>query len=210
MNGFESARTVEAKGFVILRPYLEEHASGGLVVTSKGTLAKHLQLIVGDVLFNDRHERLWAVELKIEQRYTGNLFIETWSNRNTESRASHAERGCNRGWLDHCRADLILYYFIDTDDLFVIDLFKLKQWAFGTGENGPNIHRFPEKKQMRYDQKNDTWGRLIHKDVLVGALGVGFKHCRVRQLSLLLEVNSNVAEAAASKSATILPGEARW
>ncbi len=79
---------------------------------------------------------MWAVEIKIEQAWTGNLFLETWSKRNLEDKASHAELGSAPGWLLKTRADLLLYYFLDTDDLVTLPVFRLKQWAFGSGEEG--------------------------------------------------------------------------
>lgn len=186
MNGFESACGVEARGKLILLPYLEQR-SRGMVLTNKGTLARHLQLIAGDALLNTHDEKLWAVELKIEQRHTGNLFLESWSNRNLENKASHAERGCNPGWMVHCRADLLLYYFLNTDDLYSIDLFALKRWAFGSGSESGHLYQYRERPQSAYQQPNDTHGRLVPLGDLARALGNGIRHCKVAQLSLPLE-----------------------
>ena len=44
--------------------------------------------------------------------------------------ASHAERGCNVGWLYKTRSDAIFYYFIERDELIILNTLSLKQWAF--------------------------------------------------------------------------------
>lgn len=166
----------------ILLPYLDETADGRVVLTSKGTLARYLQLVVGDALLNDRDGRMWSVEIKIERTHTGNLFLEVWSNKNLKDRESHASRGSTMGWLYHCRADVLMYYFLDSDDLYISNLFKLKQWAFGVDGNPGRIYTFPERQQKQYDQLNDTHGRVVSVDIL--AREIGLKHVKVKQLAL--------------------------
>lgn len=163
MSAFTSARMIEAKGLAILEPFIREHAYNGQVVwTTRGDLSKSIQESMGDVLFNTDKDKIWAVEIKIEQEHTGNLFIETWSNKNLNNEQSHADRGCNPGWLYKLRADLLMYYFLDTDDLYVIDVYPLKRWAFcGGPDGGGNIWAYREVPQGRYSQANDTWGRLV-------------------------------------------------
>lgn len=167
MNGFEQARTIEARAMVRLLPFLMEQSDGRFVLTDKGTLAPLLQQSVGDAIFNSREDgRLFSVEIKAEQRWTGNLFLETWSNLTTDDRQQHANRGTNPGWLVKMRADLLFYYFLDVDRLFVIDMFKLKRWAFGfTGQSG-RIYLHREVAQGRYDQLNRTMGRVVPIEVL--------------------------------------------
>jgi hypothetical protein len=144
-------------------------------------LATTLQRDFGDFLVNTDDRTIWAVETKVEQAWTGNLFLETWSNRNLDDTASHAELGSAPGWLLKTRADPLLYDFLDTDGLVTLPLFRLKQWAFGSGEEG-GICRWPEKRQGRYGQANDSWGRCVPVDVL--ERGVGAKRGKVRQMSL--------------------------
>jgi hypothetical protein len=135
MNAFATASLVEHRGLAVLLPFLEERAHKGRVVsTAKGALAKTLQANFGDFLMNSDADTVWSVEIKVEQSWTGNLFLETWSNRNLDDKASHAERGCNPGWMFSTRADLLMSYFVDTDDLVVVPMFRLKRWAFGSGE----------------------------------------------------------------------------
>jgi hypothetical protein len=157
MSAFQSARMVEVESMTILRPYLKEKTDGQLVWNDKGPLAMALQETVGDMLFTNKQGFLRSVEVKAESRYTGNLFLETWSNRNLSNRHSHAERGSNPGWMFKLKADLLLYHFLDRDELHTLDFFALKQWAFSEG----NLWRYEEKPQSRRDQLNDTWGRCV-------------------------------------------------
>lgn len=187
MNGFDSARGVETQGNSIILPYLKELSDGRLVLTDKGTLSKWLQKCLGDAVVNIR-DRVYAVELKHEAKHTKNLFIEIWSNRNLEDRASHAERGQTTGWLMHLKSDLLLYYFLDKDFLYSIDLFELKRWIFGHGDSfgrwgtGSLRHAL----QRRYSQRNDTIGLLVPCKLLWEELPVGaFRWTRVKQYELL-------------------------
>lgn len=183
MNAFEGASMVEARGMAVLLPYIEEKAHAGRFVrTCKGPLARFLQEELGDVLVNTSESTIYSAEIKVEQRHTGRLFLETWSNRNLEDKASHAERGSNPGWLFKLRADLLLYYFLDSDDLYTIPLFRLKRWAFGSGDERGRLYDFPEKPQSRYRQLNDTWGRIVDIDVL--RREVGIKHTKVQQIAM--------------------------
>lgn len=174
MSGWADARGIEARAMSVLIPYLEDRSDGRLVLTGKGVLSKRLQESAGDVILNDNDQRMWTVEIKAEQKHTGNLFLETYSNKNLENRLSHAERGSSMGWLYKQCADLLLYYFLDTGDLYSIDLFKLKRWAFGHKGMAGRIYRFNEVLQQRHGQMNDTWGRLV--PIAVISREVGLRH----------------------------------
>lgn len=192
MNGFDAGRLVEAKGMAALLPYLKELADGRVVVTTKGRLARFLQLEIGDVIFNVGADTVWTAEIKVESRHTGNLFLEMWSNRNFTNQKSYSERAATLGWMFHTRADLLLYYFLDTDDLYTIDVFRLKRWAFGYVDAERNrvdgrVYRFPEVVQTKNAQLNETCGRLVSIAAIRDAIGEGIKHCKVRQLSFLEE-----------------------
>jgi hypothetical protein len=168
MRAFDATRQVEAQAFAVLRPFIEQR-SDGLVVTDKGVLAAFLQETCGDVITNI-NGRVFSIELKAENRHTGNLFLETWSNRNLNSKANHAMVGSNPGWMMKTRADLLFYYFIDADTLYIIDLFSLKQWAFGNSEAPGRVYAFREVAQSKYTQLNDTVGRIVPVDVLMREL----------------------------------------
>lgn len=186
MNGFVRASSVEMAGMARLLPFLTEKAyCGRLVRTAKGPLAKEIQASFGDLIMNTDEEIICSIEVKIEQRWTGNLFLETWSNRNLEARESQAERGSKPGWMVSQRADLLLYYFMDSDDLLVVPLFRLKRWAFGYGTTPGRIYQYPERAQGKYNQMNDTWGRCVPVSILEKETKL--KRMTVRQLSLTLE-----------------------
>jgi hypothetical protein len=186
MNAFDAGRMVEARAMARILPFLEEQSNGRLVLTDKGRLAPFLQQIIGDVLFNARGDgRMYAVEVKSETRWTGNLFLEVWSNRNLEKRENHARLGSNPGWLFKLQSDLLFYYFCDVDRLLVIDLFSLKRWAFGGGGRAPRLYGYRMAEQKLRDQPNDTWGYLVPVAVLRVELEVPMRELNVQQLDML-------------------------
>ena len=177
MNAFDKGLAVEARGMAVLTPYLRARAKmGQIVVINKGPLQSYLQRSVGDALMNVSEDRLVSIEVKCESDdQHGNFFLETWSNKNIENRYQHGERGSTPGWMLTLRADWLLYYFVEPDDLYIIDFFRLKQWAFGCGDAKPNIERYPERRQGKYDQRNDTWGRCVPIVDVRSALGKSIK-----------------------------------
>lgn len=164
-NAFAIASGVEKKGMEVLLPYIRERSlNGQLVTTEKGRLSMELQARYGDVLFNAKNGEVVAVEVKIEQRNKyGNLFLETWSNRNYQM--------SKRGWLDTLNADYIWYYFLDDDELYIIDFPRLWNWCYVAG----NIYNYPEKEQKKYDQLNTTCGRVVPIEHLLAAQQDGGK-----------------------------------
>lgn len=185
MSGYKESCGVERIAMDSLVPFIEKFADNGRIVRiENGALAEPLQKIAGDVLvecqgkINGVQTRvLKGIEIKAEERHTGNLFLETWSNKNLDDAFNHAQIGSKEGWLKTIRADCLWYYFLDTGDLYVIDLLRLKQWAFGVNEKPGNIYRFKEVPQKKYNQKNDTYGRLVPIEVLKKEVGV--KHFSV-------------------------------
>lgn len=182
MSAFSEASKIERRALEVLMPYLDTHADGRVVLTNKGVLAKFLQRVVGDAIYNDKQGVMWTVEIKAEEAHTGNLFLETWSNKNLDVRANQAEYGSTTGWMFCCRADLLFYYFLDSDDLYIVNTWKLKRWAFGTRETQGQIYQFREVWQRKYNQPNDTHGRIVPVDVLNQAFGV--TNIKLRQFEL--------------------------
>lgn len=179
MNPFLRGVSVETKGRAILEPFLLEKADGRFVLFDKGPLAKALQETCGDGVFSVRGDREYFVEMKTEEKHTGNLFLETWSNRNLTDRSNHARFGSNVGWLHKQVADLLLYYFLDADKLYVFDLFKLKRWAFVTpGKNGypGKVWDYREVEQGKTVQHNDTHGRIVPLSDLAADPGYRLVH----------------------------------
>lgn len=164
---FDKCRMVEAEGLAILGPFLDAKADGRLVMLDKGPLARALQETTGDCIFQGPEGRAWSVEIKTEEQHTGNLFLESWSNRNLTEPASHISRGMNPGWMFKNRADLLMYYFLDTDQLYVMDFFKLKRWAFLYWA----VVDYPERPHGKRVQLNDAWGWCVPVSVLKRELG---------------------------------------
>ena len=140
MNAFQQARTIEEIARQEILPWLHLKCES---VEECNSL--FLQKIVGDfIVVQEGRKR--AIELKAEAKYTGNVFLETWSNRPEFT----------FGWLWTTRADYLFYYFTDNHSLYVIDLPALQRWAVEGG-----IYQYPEKPQGKYDQINYTWGRVV-------------------------------------------------
>jgi hypothetical protein len=197
VNAFARASLVEHRGIAVLLPYLEERAyRGQIVTTARGPLSRTLQRHYGDFFINTDAETVRSLEIKVERNWTGNLFLQTWSNLNLDDRDAHAEHGSTPGWLVTSRADVLLFYFLDTDDLVTVPLLRLKRWAFGSGPQG-GVYAWPEKPQGRYGQPNDSWGRCVPVGHLEGA--VGARRTQVRQLSLLAVVSDAPTDLDQSK-----------
>lgn len=156
MSAFGEALGVESEGQRILLPWLRKRYDH-VVVNAGGRLALELQQICD--AFANKGDGFVAIEMKFEQsNVTGNLFLESWSNRSR----------LTPGWMLKCDATLLTYYFIETDELYVLDLPKLRRWAF----DGWRIAKYPEKCQSKRDQKNDTWGWCVPVADCVAAAGV--------------------------------------
>lgn len=153
MSAFDLSRAVETAANSVLLPYLRGKAhKNQIVVFGAGRMAAELQK-TADLVFQKDEKTFYCLEIKAEQsNKSGNLFLETWSNKSR----------LNPGWLVKSRADYLLYYFVDSDELYRVSLPALQRWAFACDENHrENISRYPEKKQSKYDQLNDTWGACV-------------------------------------------------
>lgn len=158
MTAFDDARKIEQRSMDILRPWIRQRAfNGQYVLTSKGPLSRELQSSVGDVLYNSDADTIYSIEVKAEEHNRhGNFFLETWSNR----------ARFTLGWMFTLRADLLLYHFVEDDELHVLPFQRLRKWAFHDGR----IYSFPERRQSKYDQLNDTWGRCVPIGVVRSAV----------------------------------------
>lgn len=87
-----------------------------------------------------------------ESTRTGNLFLESWSNR---------ERG-EVGWLHKSVASVLFYHFLGDDHLFILRMKALKEWAL----RDKVIDRFKERMQSKHVQANDTYGWCVPISVL--------------------------------------------
>jgi hypothetical protein len=181
LNSFEEASLVSEEALKYLLPFIAGKCDTGYVLIDKGQLAEFLQKIVGDVIAS-ANGRCWTIEIKAEWKFTGNFFLELFSNRNLDDPASHAMRGSTVGWLYTLRCDLLFYYFHDVDELYILRFFPLKQWAFGSGKESGLIQFFEQKSQQKYYQRNDTWGAIVPIDVLPSSVLI--KKLNPRQMVL--------------------------
>jgi hypothetical protein len=111
-----------------------------------------------------RGQETFNIELKAEQRTTGNLFIEEFSN---YAPGEYAPTGLSRttlGWFLTLKADLVIYHFLDTDKVYKLDLKELQA--------RPNLLYLKacERKQCQAcdaGQQNATIGWCIPVELLL-------------------------------------------
>jgi hypothetical protein len=161
MNAFADATKVEKRAMGDLIPFLEAAATvDKFILTQGGRASQYIQKVMGDILINCSAGKLWTIEIKAEEENRhGNFFLETWSNRSRFT----------PGWMFTSHADWLFYYFLEEKELFTMDFSKLKMWAFLTlGQNGNAgcLWDYPEKKQNKRTQLNDTWGRCVPISIL--------------------------------------------
>lgn len=153
-NAFKEASEIETMARREILPWLELKCES--VEDTRDSL--WMQKIVGDfIVVQEGRKR--GVELKAEARFTGNLFLETWSNLPE----------LTPGWLVTSRAHWLFYFFLDTKTLYVMSMRRLQEWAFGIGEKEGQIYHFREVTQSKYQQINMTRGRLVSLTALQDA-----------------------------------------
>jgi len=86
------------------------------------------------------------VEVKTERVHTGNVFWEQWSNRATG----------REGWGKTSPADELFYLFWGEGIGYRFPRFQNLMWLVDYYQ-----HDFPLVEQKKYEQGNDSWGRLI-------------------------------------------------
>src|SRR5262245_61103406 len=133
MNAFAKAQEVERMAMTELMPWLTHKFSS--VETCDSLF---LQKTIGDFIVT-QEMRKRGVELKAEAEYTGNLFLEYFSNKPRRT----------PGWLWTCQADWLFYFFNDVKTLYVFDFPALWQWAFGADGKPGAIYKYPEKPQTK-------------------------------------------------------------
>jgi len=138
VDAFAKASSVSERSLAELKSYLEFRGW-----TLQPYVDRWSQIHRGDYrAVNSSTGVVMNLEVKAEAKSTGNLFIETWSNK-TEGR---------RGWLynlDECSC--LIYHFLDSK-AYVIQFERLRNF---------DLSRYEEKPQHRYEQRNDTWGVLV-------------------------------------------------
>ena len=133
---YKTCQELEAKSIKRLLPMISNRFDEIEPIESK--LA---QRYLGDYLAV-KNDKAYILEFKAEEKHTGNLFIEIWSN-----------EGVNQGWFRKCRADYIIYHFLDNGKVYLIDLPEFKKQLIESN------HR--QVKQAKHDQKNVSVGLLV-------------------------------------------------
>lgn len=172
-NSFYANQEVERESMRILWPFLEaKSADGRFVLTEKGRLGRELQRAYGDVFMQTGAGAICAVECKAERENRhGNLFLESWSNRHRFT----------VGWLYTLNADVLLYHFLASDELYCVPFSALRKWCFHHTDGRPRLFsgQWRERMQSRHEQLNDTWGWCVPIDVLRAEVP-GFKEFNAR------------------------------
>lgn len=110
-----------------------------------------------DIVVTLKNNTKVKVEIKTDTYDTGNIFYETMSCIETNS------IGC----IEKTQADLILYYFINTKELYIFDTKEYKKWFNNKKYN------FTKKKFLNYynngTSKYTTEGFIIPKRYLEGS-----------------------------------------
>ena len=161
MSSFHDCRKLENKSIEILKPFLSEVFEGSLALTSGSRLAIDLQKLCGDAI-GEHNGKMVAVEFKAEEKVSNNLFIETWSNKSRHT----------TGWIYNLQSDYLVYHFVSVGKVYVCPMKRLKEFCFdhisGLTKTPGRLNDYPEKRQRKHSQANDTWGRLIPIHDLLG------------------------------------------
>jgi hypothetical protein len=124
-------------------------------------LQKHL----GDIIwFNadpSEHSGFSFAEVKVEERYTGNLFVETWSNW-----ADEPEK-LNPGWSVKVAGHWLFYVFLDRNIIYMLPRHETLRFVWKHHE------KFPERTQGKAHQKNKTRGVLVPIEILRDQMAIG-------------------------------------
>jgi hypothetical protein len=107
----------------------------------------------GDWVITRRDNYEFTVELKAEEKFTGNVFLETMSN-------WHSSR---YGWFLTSSAFQVWYVFLDLRTVYVLPLGVLRRWFWGSDvdpEDGA-CGRYRQVTQSKHQQKNMTQGYIV-------------------------------------------------
>jgi hypothetical protein len=151
--------------------FLREHKHAEAIQVSEANrdaICKQVQIENGDYLIKNWPQRgssHW-LEVKTEEKHTGNLFLEIWSNFNFKFQRT--------GWMEYSKTDLIVFYFLFARKAYLFDFARLWQWAWTTPsindresrERVPRIFcgKFPIVAQRKTEQINLTIGALVDID----------------------------------------------
>ena len=107
-------------------------------ITDVSTIEKYRDEDIDCILeFTDNKKK--TGEIKTDTYLSGNIFYETVSN------LEYGTLGC----MEKSKADYLFYYFINSDELYIIDFPKYKKWF------NENKHRFDCKKLKNKNKREN-------------------------------------------------------
>lgn len=123
MSAYRQSVDVDRAGREMVRPLLESWVRPGCPIldTNEAAQSSGWQLWIGDFILPHRDGKIYGVEVKTEQRFTGNLMYEEWSNLSWDR--------SRPGWAVTCRADWLVMAYLDVRAAFVIPLEPLWAWS---------------------------------------------------------------------------------
>lgn len=107
------------------------------------------------------------LEVKVEQRHTGNLFLEAWSNLTSG-------RFRNQGWMAKSLADFVLFTFLDTGDIYVAKFAPLFDWFYVNNADA----KYRRTEQRKHEQRNRTVGTICPIPDVKQAVGIDHLRCK--------------------------------
>lgn len=144
MSAFKHCQSIEEKGVYITIKYLEKFESLTCTSIEYDTASGKALQHQGVDLMCDSGSGKVLVEVKTEQKHTGNFFMEEWSNLDKKL-----------GWLHTCQADAMAYVFLGKYFYWIPDWKALQAHVL------ENISSFKPIRQDKYKQTNVTVGRLV-------------------------------------------------
>ena len=127
-----TGRAVEREGRTLFERYLKSLGWLYEFIDADEPDGLALQMRGVDYILDGPSVKGIELELKTEQKFTGNLFLESWAD------AWNAEPG----WLLTINPDILACLFLDVNKLFLMNFADLKGWYFGSG-------RFVSAKRVR-------------------------------------------------------------
>lgn len=156
----KGTRETELAGVAMVTPLLQSWCAPNTAPIDTHTFAQAemAQRTLGDYLLHCRDGKWRGVEVKSEEEWTTNLYVETFSN---------AVSGQYRrfGWVETLRSDYYVAVFLDVRVAVAMEFPALQTWWLGTGSEMDFRFKVPERSLSR-KQRNITFGHLVPFTVL--------------------------------------------
>lgn len=150
IDSFTSSVSVESAGIPFAVGILESIGFEVFLVSHDG-----LQMLGVDAVLS-KGGKQYLADFKIEKRYTGNLFLELWSNRNPFRPKV--------GWAVDSMCDYVVYCFLDVRKVFVLHKESMLKFLES------NWKRYTEVTQRAYAQVNVTTGVIVPVEDLASCI----------------------------------------